>query len=76
VCGSGGAVGGLLERNLTDVESRLLLRCNVLQEAVKAGKRPHSELVRVLNGHRDDAAALALEPRTRSRRLESPTPLN
>ena len=56
-------LGPRLERNLADAERRLLLRCTVLHQAMEAGKRPHSELVRVLNGQRNNAVALALEPR-------------
>lgn len=41
-----------VEGGLGEAERRLLLRCTVLGQAVQAGKRAHSELVRALNSQR------------------------
>ena len=45
-------LGRRLERGLSAVEDRLLLRCTTLDQAIHAGKSPHAELVRVLNRRR------------------------
>jgi len=46
-------------RDLTAVDSSLLLRCTVLGQAMQEGRSPHSELVTTLNRHRGARLATA-----------------